>query len=114
MPSGKKNMDNNSYEQLLIMQATIDANRQYSDEKTKRLTENLTEIISSMMDQIKISKESTGNKDSPKAQDHTTAVPANNNDPPLEGGNSTKMVSYGLSNMIPDLQNSMNYLSRQN
>ena len=78
-------MDNNSYEQLLIMQATIDANRQYSDEKTKRLTENLTEIISSMMDQIKISKESTGNKDSPKAQDHTTAVSDNNKSSPLEG-----------------------------
>ena len=33
MPSGQKNMDNNSYDQLLIIQATIEANRKDSDEK---------------------------------------------------------------------------------
>ena len=32
-------MDNNSDYQLLIMQATIEANRQYSDEKMKNLAE---------------------------------------------------------------------------
>ena len=46
-------MDNNSYEQLIIMQATIDSNRKDSDEKTKKLTEDLTVIIKSMMDQLK-------------------------------------------------------------
>ena len=49
-------MYNKSYDQLLIMQATIDSTRQDSDEKKKDLTEDLTEIIASMMDQIKISK----------------------------------------------------------
>ena len=49
-------MDNKSDEQLVILQATIQANRQDSDEKTKNLTEYLTETITSMMDQIKISK----------------------------------------------------------
>ena len=40
-----------SYDQLLIIHSTIDANRQYYDEKMKKLTEKLTEIIASMMDQ---------------------------------------------------------------
>ena len=48
-------MDKNSDEQLLVMQATIEANRQDYDEKMKKLTEELTAIIISMMDQIKIS-----------------------------------------------------------
>ena len=46
-------MDNNSDEKLLIMQDTIEGNRQDSDEKTKELTEDLTETITTMMDQIK-------------------------------------------------------------
>ena len=36
--------------QLLIMQATIESNMQDSDEKIKNLTEDLTAIITSMMD----------------------------------------------------------------
>ena len=36
------------------MQATLDDNRQYSDEKMKNITEDLTSVITSMMDQIKI------------------------------------------------------------
>ena len=47
-------MDNKSYDQLLIMQATIEYIRQESDDKTKKLTEDHTEIIASIMDQIKI------------------------------------------------------------
>ena len=54
MPSGRNKMDNKSYGQLLIMQATVDANRQDSDDKTKKLTEDLTAIIASMLFQIKI------------------------------------------------------------
>ena len=42
------------------------------------------------MDQIKISIYLTKKKDSLKDHDTTTAVPANNNSSPLEGGNSTK------------------------
>ena len=40
MPNGKNNMDKKSDNQLLIMQATIDSNRQDYDEKTKKLTED--------------------------------------------------------------------------
>ena len=35
------------------------------------------------MDQIKMSKSSPDQKDSPKAQDLTTVVPANKSDPPI-------------------------------
>ena len=39
-------MDNNLYDQLLIMQYTVEANRQDYDEKTKNLTKYLTDKIS--------------------------------------------------------------------
>ena len=42
------------------------------------------------MDHINISKYSPYQKDSPKAQDTTTVVPANRRAPPLDGGHSTK------------------------
>ena len=71
------------------MQDTIEANRQYYGEKMKNITEDLTEMIASMMDQIKISKSSLEKKYSPKAQDPTTTVPANKKDPPLEVVNDT-------------------------
>ena len=73
------------------MQATIEPNKQDSDEKTKKLTEDLTGMITSMMDQIKILKSSTYKKDSPKDQNTTTVVPANKKYPSLEGGHSTKI-----------------------
>ena len=59
------------------MQATIEANRQYYDEKMMNLIEELTEIITSMMDQIKISESSPDKKDTTKAHDTTTLVPTN-------------------------------------
>ena len=53
MLTGQKNMDNKSDYQLLIMQAKIETKRQYSDEKTKKFKEDLTEMITSMLDQMK-------------------------------------------------------------
>ena len=49
-------MDKKSDEQLLIMQATIESNKQDYDEKMKKITEDITSMITSMMDQIKILK----------------------------------------------------------
>ena len=49
-------MDNKSDDQLQIMQSTIEYNKQYSYDKMKKLTENLTAMITSMMYQIKIPK----------------------------------------------------------
>ena len=84
-------MDKQSDDQLLIMQASIEAIRQDSDEKMKNLKEDSTEMITSIMDQIKIPRSSPDKKDSPKAHDSTTMVSANKRAPPLEGGNSTKI-----------------------
>ena len=44
-----------------------------------------------MVDHIKISKFPIDKKDSPKAQDPTTLVLANNKPPQLEGGHYTKI-----------------------
>ena len=84
-------MDNNSDDQLLIMKSTIDSKSQDSDEKMKNITEDLTAMIASMMDQIKMPKSSPDKKDTPKDQDPTTVVPANKKSPQLEGGHSTKI-----------------------
>ena len=43
-------MYKNSDDQLLIMQATIEAKRQNSDEKMKNLTKDLKPMITSIMD----------------------------------------------------------------
>ena len=47
-------MDTKSYDQLLIIQATIGENRHDSNEKMEKLTEELTAMITSMADQINI------------------------------------------------------------
>ena len=70
-------MDNKSDEQVIIMEATIDATIKHYDEKRKKLTEELTSMIASMMDHIKDLKYSPNKKDSPKAHDTTTVVTAN-------------------------------------
>ena len=57
----------------------------------KNLTEDPIERITSVMDQIKISKSSPENKDSQKSQDPNTVVPDKNKAPPLEGVHSTKI-----------------------
>ena len=49
-------MDNKSDDKLLIMQDTIESNNQDYDEKMNNFTEDLTAMIISMMDQIKIPK----------------------------------------------------------
>ena len=84
-------MDNNSDEQLLIMQAkieanmqaTIEPNRKDTDETLKNLTEDVTMItstIKSMMDQNNNMKSSPSQKDTSNPTDPTTVVPANRRD----------------------------------
>ena len=111
MPKEGNNMDNKSYEQLLIMQDTIEANMKYSDDKTKNTTEYLkamtTSTITSMMDHINIFKFSIYQKDSPKAQGPNTVFPAYRRASPLDVVHYTKIVACGISNMISDYQNSM-------
>ena len=52
MPSARNKMDKNPYYQLLLMRATIEANKQDYDDKMKNLIEDLIAIIASMVDQI--------------------------------------------------------------
>ena len=73
------------------MQPNIESNRKYSDEKMKKLPEYPTEMITSMMDHIRISKSSPDSKNSPKAQDTNTVVLYYKKDPPLEGGHYKKI-----------------------
>ena len=84
-------MDNKSDSQLLIIKATIEAIRNNSDKRMKKITEDLTAIIISMIDQNKIQKYSLENKDKPKPQEPTTVISANKSDTPLEGGHSTEI-----------------------
>ena len=49
-------MDNKSDGKLLIIQAKIEANRQNSEDKMKKLAEDLTAMIASMVNQIENSK----------------------------------------------------------
>ena len=72
------------------MQATIGSNSQDYDEKIKKLIEDFTVMITSIMGQIKTPKFSPDNKDLPKAWYPNTVVPANKKDSLLEGGHSTK------------------------
>ena len=84
-------MDNNSDHQLLIVQATIEANRKYYDDKIKNITEDLIEIITSIVDQIKFYKSSPYKKDSSKAHYNAAVVPAKRRATTLEGRHSTKI-----------------------
>ena len=95
-------MNNRSAEQFFIIKSTIEgknqemkANKKDSDEKMVNITEDfkemLTSNITSIMDQIKISKSSTGQKDSPKPQYPITVVPTHRRSPPLDGGHYTKI-----------------------
>ena len=55
------------------------------------LRSDITLMIASIMDQIKILKSSSGTNYSPKAQDPTTVVPANKRDQPLQDGHYKKI-----------------------
>ena len=95
-------MDKKSDDHLIIMRVIINSNRQDYDENMKNITSPLTEMITSMMDQIKISKSSPYKRDSPKYQYHTTVVLFKNKAPPLEGGHSIKIG--GMWNLKHDIR----------
>ena len=74
----------------------------------------LASTITSMMDNINMSKSSLSQEDSPNPQDPTTVFPDNRRAPPLDSGHYKKLLTFGLSNMRSDNQNSMNFSSRNN
>ena len=57
----------------------------------KDIKETLKTLATFMIDQANISKYSPAQKDASTPPDPTTVVPNNRRDPPLEGGNSTKI-----------------------
>ena len=98
MPKGGNKIYTKSYEQFLVIEATIKSNKQEADEKQMKtddkltlLTENLQVFTSFMMDHTNISKSSPAQKDTSTPPYPITVVPANRRDPPLEGGHSTKI-----------------------
>ena len=105
-------MDTKSDGQFIIMQGKIEANKQDmksnkkdSDKKMMKLTEDFkaifASIITSMTENINISKSSPAQKYSSKPQDPTTVVPANRRDLPLGGGHSKKIgVMWTLKHEI--------------
>ena len=99
------------------MQSKIGDNRQASDDKMNTCDiklDKITVIIENIMVHNKNSNTSPYKLDSPKAQDPNTAVLTNKKALPLEGGNSSKLVLCGLSNMRLSHQNSMKSSSRHN
>ena len=104
-------MDSNSDEQFLIVKATVEANRKYTDEKQMNTDEKLTKVtedpkfltatITSMIDQTKFFKFSPAQKDESNPQYPTTVVPDNTRDPPLDGGHSSKIG--GMWNLKHDI-----------
>ena len=96
-------MQNKSYEQFIITQATIEANKQetkynkqdYNDKMTK-FKEDFKAMSEAITDNINTFKSSTYQKDSSKPQDLTTVVSDNRKATTLDGGQSTKLLSCGI------------------
>ena len=91
-------MDTNSDEQFLVVESTIEANKQEAyknqmktDEKLTLLTEDLQVLTTLMTDKTNISKSSAAWKDTSTPPDPTTVVPTDKRAPSLEGGHSTKI-----------------------
>ena len=94
-------MYNKFDEQFPIIQAIIESNIQYTDEKLMNTDEKLTNIIedfkvltatiTSIMDHTNNSKFSPAQKDISNPSDPTTMVSYNRKAPPLDGGHSTKI-----------------------
>ena len=86
--------------QLILIKYLIDDNNQNSDEKMKKYESALDKIKRIIKQVLFQNKNYSPEKIySTKDQEYTTVVPSNNKAPPPEVGNSTKMVTCGLSKM---------------
>ena len=91
-------MDNKYDEQFIITQDTIEANKQEmrsnkkdSDEKITRFTVKSETMIAVISNQLNTLVSSQTQKDTSNPQEPTTVVPDTKRDPPLDGGNFTKI-----------------------
>ena len=89
------------------MQAVIEFNKQNFDEKMLKLKEDLTEILAAITDHINTMKSLPTKKDSPKPLDPTIAFLVKRKDPPLDGGQSTKID--GMWNLKHDISSPKYY-----
>ena len=93
-------MDNKLDDQFLLIPASIEDKNQTSDEKMKKYESALDKIKRIIKQVLFQNKNYSPEKIySTKDQEYTTVVPSNNKAPPPEVGNSTKMVTCGLSKM---------------
>ena len=106
-------MDNKLDDQLLFMKFSVDTNNQVTDkpkqdnnELKKKLNKHDFDFseIKTLLNKFLVQNQTSlpGKIDSPNSQYPTTAVPDNNNSPPLEVGQSTKMgvmwtLKHGIS-----------------
>ena len=91
-------MDTNYDEQFLVIESTIEANKQEADKNQKKtdekitlLTENLQVLTVLMIDKTNISKSSPAYKDTSTHPEPITVILTNKRYPPFEGGISTKI-----------------------
>ena len=118
-------MDNKYYGQFIIMQATIETNKQemkpnkqYPDDKIMKVTEYVKAMIistfTSMMDHINTLKPSTVKRDSPSFRNLPTWYRITGGIHHWTMETLKKLVACGISNMISDHQNYTKSSSRKN
>ena len=111
-----------SDEQFIIIQDTIESNKQEAaekqmknDEEITQLAETLNNLTALMMDQTSNSKSSPTHKDTSTPPYPTTVVLANKRGTSSEGGHTLpELVACVPSNMISAHQNYMSSSSIQN
>ena len=122
-------MDTKFDDQFLVIEATIESNKQESNKNHKDTAEKITVITEHQKENTKtlkqilaemkkyknsISKSSPNQKDTLTPPDPTTKVQTNRRAPPLEEESQKILVACGPSNMRSYHQHSMRYSSRQN
>ena len=91
IPKGGNNTDNKFDEQFLVIQDTVEDNKQEADEKLTHITENLKVLTAFMMDHTKNSKLSPAQKDKSTPPYPNTVVSSNRRYTQMDGVNSTKI-----------------------
>ena len=91
IPKVSNKMENKFEEQFILIQTTIEHNKQEMKFEIKAITETLKVFTTSMMYQTNVPKYSPSHKDTLTPLDPTKVVPTNRVATPLEGDHSTKM-----------------------
>ena len=76
-------MENKSDEKFIFMQASVEYNKQYSDEKMTKLLEEFKTMFALLSNKIHTISSSPTKKDIPTTPDLNTVVPDSRRDTPL-------------------------------